>query len=69
MVVAGCLLTGAGAQNASQQAAVAKSAAGRGVNRTFSVRLKLPGENAKPPRVSAAGVVRPEASITVAFLT
>jgi len=30
MVVAGCLLTGAGAQNASQQAAVAKSAAGRG---------------------------------------
>ncbi len=55
-------MTDAGAQNASQQAAVAKSAAGRGVNRTFSVRLKLPGENAKPPKVSAAGVVRPQAS-------
>ena len=62
IAIIGGLLTGAGAQVVNQPAAATNSAVGSKANHTFSTPLKLPHENAKPPKVSQAGVVRPLAS-------
>ncbi len=53
IVIACSLLTGAGAQNTSQPAMGAPS------GRPASIRLNLPDENAKPPKVSSSGVALP----------